>query len=48
VFALETTNVKSKPEQKNLRLKRAKFSRFWGLGGQRFEKVAIFTAKGRS
>jgi len=50
VFAPETPNVKREIERKfsKSRPKLGKFWRFWGYGGQGFQKVFIFTAKGTS
>jgi len=48
VFTYETDNVKGEIERKLSRPKSAKFWRFSGAGGQGFEKVSIFTAKGTS
>jgi len=50
VFAPETPNVKREIERKfsKSRPKLGKFWRFWGYGGQGFQQVSIFTAKGTS
>jgi len=50
VFTRETSNVKREIERKfsKSRPQLGKFWRFWGSGGQGFQKVAIFTPKGTS
>ena len=50
MFTYETPNLKGEIERKfsKSRPKSAKFWRFSGSGGQGFEKVSIFTAKGTS